>query len=154
MCVCVCLCVYVCVCMCVCVCMRVCVCVCLCVCMCLSVCVCGVGHVQDALCLGPSLPLMFLAFLLFQRSRLTLCLGRVSLGIHLLPPHPFLLPPHPIATLAPSYFRHRDGKCLGIGPKTPVLVRASMAVRKHCDKKASRGEKGSFGLHFHIVVHH
>lgn len=50
----------------------------------LALCVCDFGgHGQDAPRLGPSFPLMFLVFFLFQRSRLTLCLGRVSLGTHL-----------------------------------------------------------------------
>ena len=36
----------------------------------------------------------------------------------------------------------------------PVLVRVSMAMIKCHDQKAPWGEKGFFGLHFHILVHH
>ena len=36
----------------------------------------------------------------------------------------------------------------------PVLVRVSIAMRKHHDQKASWGGKGLLGLHFSIAVHH
>jgi hypothetical protein len=35
-----------------------------------------------------------------------------------------------------------------------ILVRVSVAVRKHHDHKASWGGKGLFSLYFHIAIHH
>ena len=37
--------------------------------------------------------------------------------------------------------------------KSFVLIRVSIAARKHYDQKASHRENGLFGLHFQIIVH-
>lgn len=73
-----------------------------------------VGARLDAPWLGPSFLLVFLAFLLFQRSRLTLYPGRVSLGTLLCHPSFVSFPtshfnPNPFLVTA------RDDKDLGIG---------------------------------------